>query len=124
MPANLSSSSYKLPVEQYYSNPASFAIAGKYYSVDYASPTAASSATITKTNGAAGSYSGGSDKVACPTCHNPHGSVSTDNVDNDIPPGMLTDPRYANAAGDMSLLRFNNRTVCQSCHAKGKGYSW
>jgi hypothetical protein len=96
---NLNASNYKLPVEE-----TSFS---KWYWVDYSNPTASGAGTVATTSGA-GSYDATNDKITCTTCHNAHGSVATDSQ------------AYAsNATGDPSLLRFNDRTVCQSCHAKG-----
>ncbi len=101
--SNLQASAYKLPLEI-----TSVSSSFKYYSVDYSNPTAAAAATITRTNGTAGTFDGSKDKIGCVPCHNAHGSVAVE-----------TEQYAQNATGDPSLLRFNNRTVCQSCHAKG-----
>jgi predicted CXXCH cytochrome family protein len=58
--------------------------------------------------------------VVCMTCHLPHGTSAT--------MAGLADPAYDPpgplapiAAGDSSLLRLDNRGVCQVCHQKGAG---
>lgn len=99
---NLGASSYKLPVEQ--------AAYAHWYSVLLATPTASGAGAIEYLVGGvptAASYSATNDKVGCTTCHNPHGSLAT-----------LATTYGTLASGDDSLIRFNDRTVCQSCHAK------
>lgn len=101
---HLNASAYKLPVDQISYDPDT----GKYYSVDLTSPTAGDAAVLARADGTAGSYNGSTDKVACTTCHNAHGSLATD-----------ANSAF-NLAGDPSLLRFDSRAVCQSCHRKGQ----
>jgi len=50
----------------------------------------------------------GGNQVACTTCHLPHGTSAAQG------PNSTT----ANVAGDSSLLRLDNRGVCEVCHQK------
>ena len=50
----------------------------------------------------------GGNQVACTTCHLPHGTSAAQG----------TNSASANVAGDSSLLRLDNRGVCEVCHQK------
>ncbi len=93
----LGNGGYRLPVER----DNAF---GTAYSVVQATPLISGTATVV------GSYSA-DDHLTCTTCHYAHGSDATE--------ANSAWTAEFNAAGDASLLRFNNRTVCQSCHAMG-----
>lgn len=50
----------------------------------------------------------GGNQVSCTTCHLPHGTSAAQGTNSSI----------ANIAGDSSLLRLDNRGVCEVCHQK------
>ncbi|MCI0519681.1 MAG: hypothetical protein L0Z70_05420 [Chloroflexi bacterium] len=56
----------------------------------------------------ANSGQAGGDVVVCTTCHLPHGSSAAQDVNS----------AGANIAADSSLLRLDNRGVCEVCHQK------
>lgn len=52
--------------------------------------------------------SGQGDQVVCTTCHLPHGTSAAQDINS----------ASANITGDSSLLRIDNRGVCEVCHQK------
>ena len=69
----------------------------------------------------AGQYNG-DNWIECLTCHNAHGSVATMTGFSDVAALTPDDLGYrgvmATHAGDSSLLKLNNRAVCERCHNK------
>jgi mono/diheme cytochrome c family protein len=106
---NLYDSSYPLAVEE------GTAFRG-FYQTDGTTPTAADAADYSEWSGGLvvdAAYDGTNDRIMCLTCHNAHGTVATGDAD--------AIAAY-NRAGTHSLLRFDERAVCQSCHEKNPSY--